>query len=478
MKIPIHHLGVLSFIMFPVIAYSQTNTPRLERFGLESESIKAIVLATAPSSKPYLYAAADETGILRRNLISPDSDWVNLGLLEKTFAALDIHVWGAGPAVFHTPVVAISPDYSQGDSTLIYRLENMQWVPSDSGIPKNLDIRIYAMSSFASSGNEPPGFAFAGGDNEFLFRSQPPRKYWEQLRGSLATDGPSILVVAIQQRDGIEELWIGGFSGLFFQPWLAKSTDFGATWQSLSFNLDLGPENGPYAVAFHPEYPNIAYVGMISAVIKTTDGGQSWQFTGLRDKPLVWQFRSVEIDPFDYDHIYAGGVNALGSSNGILWESFDAGETWTEIPYSDSWVTGIVPDPSTAGKIYFATNGDGIWKYTSPIVAIEESEATTPQAFGLEQNYPNPFAPARAESFLNTTSIHYRLLRETQVTLTIYDIIGRALNTLVQRRQGAGDYVVMWNGRDQRGEHVPSGVYFYKLTVGGFAQTRKLAVVQ
>lgn len=106
------------------------------------------------------------------------------------------------------------------------------------------------------------------------------------------------------------------------------------------------------------------------------------------------------------------------------------------------------------------------------------SSPALPQTLELRQNYPNPFAPASAEPFLNTTAIHYRLSRETQVTLTIYDILGRALNTLVQRRHGPGDYVVTWNGRDQRGERVPSGVYFYKLTAGSFAQTRKLAVIQ
>lgn len=103
---------------------------------------------------------------------------------------------------------------------------------------------------------------------------------------------------------------------------------------------------------------------------------------------------------------------------------------------------------------------------------------SSPQTFELRQNYPNPFAPASTESFLSTTAIHYRLSREAQVTLTIYDILGRALNMLVQRRQGPGDYVVTWNGRDHRGERVPSGVYFYKLTAGSFTQTRKLAVIQ
>lgn len=118
-------------------------------------------------------------------------------------------------------------------------------------------------------------------------------------------------------------------------------------------------------------------------------------------------------------------------------------------------------------------NGENV-----PTGVNDPSSPSSPQTFELRQNYPNPFAPGSAESLLSTTSIHYRLSRETQVTLTIYDILGRALNTLVQRRQGPGDYVVTWNGRDQRGEHVPSGVYFYKLTAGSFAQTRKLAVVQ
>lgn len=103
---------------------------------------------------------------------------------------------------------------------------------------------------------------------------------------------------------------------------------------------------------------------------------------------------------------------------------------------------------------------------------------SSPRTFELKQNYPNPFAPTSAESFLHTTAIHYRISRETQVTLTIYDVLGRALNTLVQRRQGPGDYVITWNGRDQRGERVPSGVYFYQLTADNFAQTRKLAVIE
>ncbi|NUM76876.1 T9SS type A sorting domain-containing protein [candidate division KSB1 bacterium] len=463
MKRSFHHFRILCVMLVPAIAHSQIDAPNLKRFGLEGESIRAIDLARAGSDYD-LYAAADETGILRRNLSSPDSVWVNLGLPEKMFAALDIQVWGAGPAVFQTPVVAVFPNYAQGDSTLIYRLDSMHWIPSDSGIPRNRYISIYAMASSASSRHESAGFAYAGGDNEFLFRACTPSRQWQQLQGYLAIDGPSILVIAINQNAETHEVWTGGFTGLNFQPWLKKSTDFGMTWESFSFELDLGPENAPHSVAFHQTNPNHVYLAMMGAIIKTMDGGHSWHFTGLHDKSLVWRFHSVVIDPFDFDHIYAGGGNASAASNGILWESFDAGKTWQEIPYHGSWVTGIIPDPFAANAIYFATLGDGVWKYTVPAVAIQTNNPAStlsPPTFELRQNYPNPFAPASAEPFLNTTAIHYRLSRETQVTLTIYDVLG-----------------VNWNGRDQHGEHVPSGVYFCRLTAGSFAQTRKLAVVQ
>jgi len=77
--------------------------------------------------------------------------------------------------------------------------------------------------------------------------------------------------------------------------------------------------------------------------------------------------------------------------------------------------------------------------------------------YKLSQNYPNPFNPS--------TTISYTLAADAQVVLTIYDITGRTIRTLANSGKKAGEYSVSWTARNNYGQVVPSGVYFYKLTV-------------
>lgn len=86
-----------------------------------------------------------------------------------------------------------------------------------------------------------------------------------------------------------------------------------------------------------------------------------------------------------------------------------------------------------------------------------------PEFSGLD-NYPNPFNPE--------TKISFALNRSNQVALEIYDLLGRKVRTLVNEHLSAGEYTFTWNGRDDRGRLVTSGVYFYRLT-GGAKQTVK-----
>jgi hypothetical protein len=88
----------------------------------------------------------------------------------------------------------------------------------------------------------------------------------------------------------------------------------------------------------------------------------------------------------------------------------------------------------------------------------------------LHQNVPNPFNPQ--------TSIHYELPNETFVRLTIFDTSGRRIRTLLEESQAAGSHEVMWNGRDDVGNSVSSGVYFYMLDVGKERLTRKLVLLK
>ncbi|GEM_PF-2749823 len=80
-----------------------------------------------------------------------------------------------------------------------------------------------------------------------------------------------------------------------------------------------------------------------------------------------------------------------------------------------------------------------------------------PTAFQLEQNYPNPFNPS--------TAISYQLPAVSRVRLEIYNLLGQKVRTLVDQQQPGGRYTVEWNGRDENGSEVSSGVYFYRLSV-------------
>ena len=88
----------------------------------------------------------------------------------------------------------------------------------------------------------------------------------------------------------------------------------------------------------------------------------------------------------------------------------------------------------------------------------------------LDQNVPNPFNP--------TTAIRYVIAGDNQVNLTIYDVAGRRVRTLVNERQRADVYRITWDGSNNAGQRVASGVYFYKLVAGRFSQTKKMVLLK
>ena len=106
------------------------------------------------------------------------------------------------------------------------------------------------------------------------------------------------------------------------------------------------------------------------------------------------------------------------------------------------------------------------------VVSVEEEEIIKlqPKEFALNQNYPNPFNP--------TTNISYQLQNNSSVSLVIYDVLGRKIKTLVSEQQSPGYYSVMWNGRNEMGIKVNSGVYVYTLKAGQLLESRKMLLMK
>ena len=93
-----------------------------------------------------------------------------------------------------------------------------------------------------------------------------------------------------------------------------------------------------------------------------------------------------------------------------------------------------------------------------------------PTEYGLSQNFPNPFNPE--------TVIQYQLPKQGHVTLIIYNMMGQEVRRLVDEEKRAGYHQVVWDGRNNLGSHVGSGIYLIQIRAGSFSQTRKLLLVQ
>jgi len=104
------------------------------------------------------------------------------------------------------------------------------------------------------------------------------------------------------------------------------------------------------------------------------------------------------------------------------------------------------------------------------ITSIDDNQQTVPLVYELYQNYPNPFNPI--------TEIRFTLPKSEKVKLVIYDVLGRKVNQLIDASMSSGRHVALWNGTDDYGNPVASGVYFYRLESKNFTQAKKMILMK
>jgi len=115
----------------------------------------------------------------------------------------------------------------------------------------------------------------------------------------------------------------------------------------------------------------------------------------------------------------------------------------------------------------FASNKD---RGTVGQVGVAGDGESIPLSFFLSQNYPNPFNP--------NTTISYGLPNDSDVKIEIFNLLGQRVTTLVNERQKAGFKQIVWDGRDNIGRIVSSGVYFYRIDAGNFGQSKKMLLLK
>ncbi len=116
---------------------------------------------------------------------------------------------------------------------------------------------------------------------------------------------------------------------------------------------------------------------------------------------------------------------------------------------------------------------DNVKLYNYPasgITGVSEEPAGIPHEFKLSQNYPNPFNPS--------TEIEFSIPKFQDVSLVVYDVLGKQVKTLVSEQRHAGTHRVTWNGTNNFGRKISSGVYFYRLSSGNMTQVRKMMLLK
>ncbi|UCC79239.1 MAG: T9SS type A sorting domain-containing protein [Candidatus Zixiibacteriota bacterium] len=288
------------------------------------------------------------------------------------------------------------------------------------------------------------------------------------------------------------------------------SDDTGETWNICSNGI---PQNIYFeAIDVAPSNQNVVAAGtdgLINNIYLSLNRGQDWQLLNNYPSTNGYYIIDIEFNPLDEEHIYAS------SWGGGLFESPDQGQTWFDItndmPVNPDYpsISGIAINPhnqsnifvssgrygiyqshnggqnwepfnegldTTASsgfiefaagdtnKIYFASGGRSVWTITRTPTGIAYNESSLPTNVTL-QNYPNPFN--------SSTTIEFALPEAGEVSLTVYDILGRKIGEPINEFKPAGYHDINIDMSE-----FPSGLYFYVLTNAEITISKKMVYLK
>ena len=128
------------------------------------------------------------------------------------------------------------------------------------------------------------------------------------------------------------------------------------------------------------------------------------------------------------------------------------------------WTVGAYDNYDTT----WASNGP--WQYTIDVSQLSLQDEILPSYYILSQNFPNPFNPS--------TSIQYTIPENSIIKLTIFNIQGEEVNEIFNREHIPGQYTILWDGKDNNGNTLPSGMYFYRLSSKNYSSIRKMIFIK
>lgn len=215
--------------------------------------------------------------------------------------------------------------------------------------------------------------------------------------------------------------------------------------------------------SFFPPTVNPKITGDVDAATFVHAGVSDW-FHALGAGPPIRGFdvldrvgngmRALDYPNGGYAGIASTCLNAKSNPVRTMWFAF-------------SFMCIVSPASSPQPAFHIA--GD-VFAWMNNEINADLTPAVMPRSNKLAQNFPNPFNPS--------TSIKFDVKDKGVVTLNVYSITGQLIRTLVNGVKDAGCYTVIWDGKNNRGTSVASGIYFYKMETKGFSETKKIVMVR
>ena len=283
--------------------------------------------------------------------------------------------------------------------------------------------------------------------------------------------------------------WACGSSGNNYESTILKTINSGQNWTLQYDSVGIGG-NSLFEIQFLNS--NSGYsVGWNNQLLKTTNGGTNWYY---QNNNVFGLFNTLTF--------LNSSTGFIGGSD--IYSTHDGGNNWSQ--YGTNYNVkamkiidqNVIYGAGSAGKIIKTTNGGTNWNVltsnttedlysiffldsyigwcvgangkilktiTGGITNINELSTTTPISCSLSQNYPNPFNPS--------TNIKFDVPKLENIRITIFDAIGREIETLVNEKLASGTYESTWDG-----SKYSSGIYFYRFQTGEYSETKRMILIK
>ena len=242
-------------------------------------------------------------------------------------------------------------------------------------------------------------------------------------------------------------------TGYILKPYLEKTTNMGNNWTRLIDSSNMGE--------ICIVNTDTIYISSGTGRVKiSTNGGLTWNIRNIGYNIGICRLRFINSKTGWA--LSSSGTTILKTTNaGVNWQlqtNNNSGITLRDLYILDeNYLWAVGDSNSTKGIVFRTTTGGALF--------VNQTGTETPINYKLEQNYPNPFNPK--------TNIKFDIAKSEFVTLKVYNILGKEIETLVNDKLSSGSYEVKWDA-----SQYPSGIYFYNLQAGNFSETKKMTLIK